>query len=94
MLGLFEAQIEKVNRMSKSLKSNIVTEGDISKPQYPCVKRWYPHLTFALFSTCGSAVIIAVDPAHSHDFIGKKVDDPSDGNWIVAENFKIVISDF
>lgn len=70
----------------------VINPGEAVESEYPCVKRWQSYNTYALFSSSHRAMIIAADPSHEQDFVGKDVDDTSDPNWIRTEKFEIVIS--
>lgn len=70
----------------------VINQGKEVKTEYPCVKRWQSYNTYALFSAAHRATIIAADPVHQHDFVGKDVEDTSDPNWVRTEKFEIVIS--
>lgn len=75
----------------KNLKGSVENCGGIVEVEYPVVKRWYPHLTYALFTSETSAIVISVDEAHEHDYVGKVVEDPESENWKTAKGFKITI---
>lgn len=73
------------------ISSSIVRKGTILDLKYPCVKQWQNYNTCALFSSENQAVLISVDEAHTGDFVGKIVEDCSDPNWKVINNYEIVI---
>lgn len=76
-----------------ALKSVVKLAGKVNKGQYPCVKKWCGFETYALFSSAHDAVIIAVAENH-HDYVGQKVEDFSDANWELVQNYEICIKDF
>jgi len=73
------------------LKSEIIQQGEHVEEKYPQVKQWQHYNTYALFSSETDAVIISADEAHEHDFIGLKVEDPTDNEWVKVTGFEIVI---
>ena len=70
----------------------VIRPGDEIKQEFPCVKRWQSYNTYALVSSETQAVIISADTAHDNDFVGKQVEDCNDVNWVLVDNFEIVIS--
>lgn len=73
------------------LTSQVVDQGEHEVEVYPQVKQWQHYNTFALFSSEGDAVIIAVDEAHENDFVGMKVLDTSASEWVKVKSFEITI---
>ncbi|EQA7786824.1 hypothetical protein ACX818_001418 [Acinetobacter baumannii] len=73
------------------MEAEIIHAGMPVKSEYPQMKRWQTHNTFALFSSPNNAMIVSADINHENDYIGKKVEDPLDPNWIQVQDFAIVI---
>ena len=73
------------------LTSQVVEQGEHEVDVYPQVKQWQHYNAFALFSSVGDAVIIAVDEAHENDFVGMKVLVTSASEWVKVKSFEITI---
>ena len=73
------------------ITSEVDEHGTKVEEVYPQVKQWQRYDTFALFSSAHSAIIIAADPAHGEDFVGKNVDDPLSEEWQQVKGFQITI---